>query len=173
MKIVENMIANRIPIIDGHVHFFDSKKIAEKIMTAFNEKFEIPDGNYGAGTVEDLIATLDKANVDFAVIANFSVAKYLDTVNNFTLKTAKSNPRLIPLVSVHPDLKKPMAAMMDSYKRRGAKGLKLHPMAQEFEPRLRSRILPDGMIQTPNLEDMYPFLSPEELAENMLASEPK
>jgi acetolactate synthase-1/2/3 large subunit len=39
--------------------------------------------------------------------------------------------------------------------------------AQEFEPRLRSKILPDGKIMTPNLEDMYPFLSPEELAENM------
>jgi acetolactate synthase-1/2/3 large subunit len=44
-------------------------------------------------------------------------------------------------------------------------------VAQEFEPRLRSRILPDGTIQTPNLEDMYPFLSPEELAENMLVRE--
>jgi acetolactate synthase-1/2/3 large subunit len=40
--------------------------------------------------------------------------------------------------------------------------------AQEFEPRLRSRILPDGKILTPNLEDMYPFLSEQELAENML-----
>ena len=40
--------------------------------------------------------------------------------------------------------------------------------AQEFEPRLRSRIQPDGKILTPNLEDMYPFLSPEELASNML-----
>jgi acetolactate synthase I/II/III large subunit len=39
--------------------------------------------------------------------------------------------------------------------------------AQEFEPRLRSRILPDGKILTPNLEDMYPFLSEEELGENM------
>jgi acetolactate synthase-1/2/3 large subunit len=44
-------------------------------------------------------------------------------------------------------------------------------VAQEFEPRLRSRILPDGTIQTPNLEDMYPFLSAEELAENMLVSD--
>jgi acetolactate synthase-1/2/3 large subunit len=39
--------------------------------------------------------------------------------------------------------------------------------SQEFEPRLRSRIQPDGKIVTPNLEDMYPFLSPEELASNM------
>jgi acetolactate synthase-1/2/3 large subunit len=44
-------------------------------------------------------------------------------------------------------------------------------VAQEFEPRLRSRILPDGKIQTPNLEDMYPFLTPEELADNMLVKD--
>jgi acetolactate synthase I/II/III large subunit len=44
-------------------------------------------------------------------------------------------------------------------------------VAHEFEPRLRSRILPDGKIQTPNLEDMYPFLSPEELAANMLVKD--
>jgi acetolactate synthase I/II/III large subunit len=45
--------------------------------------------------------------------------------------------------------------------------------AQEFEPRLRSRIQPDGKILTPNLEDMYPFLSPDELASNMLVEDPK
>ncbi len=44
-------------------------------------------------------------------------------------------------------------------------------VAQEFEPRLRSRILPDGKIQTPNLEDMYPFLTSEELAANMLVKD--
>ena len=44
---------------------------------------------------------------------------------------------------------------------------------QEFEPRLRSRIQPDGKILTPNLEDMYPFLSPEELASNMLVQDGK
>ena len=44
---------------------------------------------------------------------------------------------------------------------------------QGFEPRLRSRILPDGKILTPNLEDMYPFLSPEELSSNMLIKDGK
>ncbi len=43
--------------------------------------------------------------------------------------------------------------------------------SQEFEPRLRSRILADGKILTPNLEDMYPFLSAEELAANMRGEE--
>ena len=42
---------------------------------------------------------------------------------------------------------------------------------QGFEPRLRSRIMPDGRILTPNLEDMYPFLTPEELKSNMLVEE--
>lgn len=43
--------------------------------------------------------------------------------------------------------------------------------AQEFEPRLRSRALPDGTIVTPELDDMYPFLPPEELAANRIAED--
>ncbi|HEY0760283.1 MAG TPA: thiamine pyrophosphate-binding protein [Acidisarcina sp.] len=41
---------------------------------------------------------------------------------------------------------------------------------QEFEPRIRSRQLPDGKIVSPNLEDMYPFLSEEELNSNMVSA---
>ncbi len=44
---------------------------------------------------------------------------------------------------------------------------------QGFEPRLRSRVLPDGKILTPNLEDMYPFLPEEELISNMPANRKK
>jgi len=40
--------------------------------------------------------------------------------------------------------------------------------AQEFEPRLKSRQLPDGTIVSPSLEDMYPFLEPEEVESNLL-----
>ncbi|HEY3855326.1 MAG TPA: thiamine pyrophosphate-binding protein [Verrucomicrobiae bacterium] len=39
---------------------------------------------------------------------------------------------------------------------------------QGFEPRLSSRQLPDGKIVTASFEDMAPFLSREELAENMI-----
>ena len=39
---------------------------------------------------------------------------------------------------------------------------------QGFEPKLRSRQLEDGRIVSPNLEDMYPFLSPQELRSNLL-----
>lgn len=40
---------------------------------------------------------------------------------------------------------------------------------QEFEPRLKSRMV-EGVIQTPSLEDMYPHLDSEELAEIMRAA---
>lgn len=42
---------------------------------------------------------------------------------------------------------------------------------QPFAPKLSSRQLPDGTIVSPSLEDMAPFLSREELMENMLSEE--
>jgi acetolactate synthase-1/2/3 large subunit len=39
---------------------------------------------------------------------------------------------------------------------------------QQFEPKLSSRQLPDGKMVSSPLEDMYPFLSREELRANML-----
>ncbi len=38
---------------------------------------------------------------------------------------------------------------------------------QEFEPRLKPRQMPDGTIVSPALEDMFPFLEPEELQSNL------
>ncbi len=42
---------------------------------------------------------------------------------------------------------------------------------QGFEPRVRSRAMPDGTIVSPALEDMYPFLDRDELARNMPSRE--
>jgi acetolactate synthase-1/2/3 large subunit len=39
--------------------------------------------------------------------------------------------------------------------------------AQGFEPRIKSRALADGTIVSPALEDMFPFLDPDELARHM------
>lgn len=39
---------------------------------------------------------------------------------------------------------------------------------QEFVPKLASRVLPDGTMESPSLEDMAPFLSPGELKKNIL-----
>jgi acetolactate synthase-1/2/3 large subunit len=39
---------------------------------------------------------------------------------------------------------------------------------QPFEPRITSKQLADGRIVSSNLEEMYPFLNEQELAENMI-----
>ncbi len=45
--------------------------------------------------------------------------------------------------------------------------VKLDPN-QVFEPKLSSKQLPDGKMVSAPLHDMFPFLSPEELASNMI-----
>ena len=42
---------------------------------------------------------------------------------------------------------------------------------QGFEPRVRSRQLPDGTITSPALDDMYPFLSEEEAQSNRVRAD--
>lgn len=44
-------------------------------------------------------------------------------------------------------------------------------LKQQFSPKLSSRRLEDGRMVTSPLEDMFPFLSREELAENMMVEE--
>lgn len=39
---------------------------------------------------------------------------------------------------------------------------------QNFEPKLSSKVLPDGKIISPSIEDMYPFLDREEYEKNIL-----
>jgi len=41
---------------------------------------------------------------------------------------------------------------------------------QEMKPRLTSKQLDDGSIVSASLEDMYPFLSKEELMSNMIGT---
>ncbi len=38
---------------------------------------------------------------------------------------------------------------------------------QDFQPKLQSKILPDGKFLTPSLQDMYPFLSEDEMKANI------
>lgn len=42
--------------------------------------------------------------------------------------------------------------------------------AQNFEPKLSSKVLPDGTIVSPNIDDMYPFLPKEEYEHIKLSS---
>jgi acetolactate synthase-1/2/3 large subunit len=41
---------------------------------------------------------------------------------------------------------------------------------QGFEPRIKSRVMPDGTIVSPALDDMFPFLEPSELPGDLPAA---
>jgi len=98
------------------------------------------------------IGESSKSGVTFPSMARIAAAY---GIPSFTID------KIADLVFVEQELATPGPTLFD---------VQLDP-AQEFEPRLRSRALPDGSIVTPELDDMYPFLSPEELAANRIAED--
>lgn len=73
--------------------------------------------------------------IDYTVMANFAPVKILHANNKWTLEEARKHPNLIPLVSFHPDMDVSFTSLLEEYISDGAKGIKLHPMAQGFDPR--------------------------------------
>lgn len=121
-------------IIDGHVHTFASEAIALKIIEAFNKVYAIEFENPGNGSIGDVLTNMEKGNVDYTVMTNFAPPKILHTNNLWTLDVAKEHPCLIPLVSFHPEMEGNMSELLEEYIGAGAKGIKIHPMAQAFSP---------------------------------------
>ncbi len=127
------MIGN-FTVVDGHVHTFSSDEVSRKILTSFNKMYNIEFANPGTGTIEDVLQNMDKIGVDFTIMANFAPAKIIHKNNCWSLETGKKYEALVPLVSFHPDMEEPMDILMEKYISDGAKGIKLHPMAQGFDP---------------------------------------
>ncbi|MGL4370741.1 MAG: amidohydrolase family protein [Spirochaetota bacterium] len=128
-------------VVDEHVHLFQSDALASRILSVFNSKYSIKFENTGGGTDTDLIAHMDMHGIDYSIVANFSSAKHVDANNRWTLELGRISPRLIPLISFHPDMPAFTTDILDDYISLGAKGIKLHPMAQEFDP-MDKRIYP-------------------------------
>lgn len=125
-----------IEIIDSHVHTFANEDVAGKIMSSFNRIYDIQFANPGDGTIKSVYENMDKGGIDKTVMANFAPPKIIDQNNIWTLETAEaSNGRLVPLVSFHPEMAGSFSENLDKYISMGAKGIKLHPMAQGFDVR--------------------------------------
>ena len=127
------MIENFV-IVDEHVHTFTTDDVAKKVIQAFNNMYDIEFDNPGTGSINDVLANMKKNGIDYTVMANFAPHKMLHQNNLWSLKAAEENEGLISLVSFHPDLEGDMCRLLDEYVDKGARGIKLHPMAQVFEP---------------------------------------
>lgn len=125
---------NQFKIVDGHVHTFPSDEVAGKIIDAFNKIYDIEFSNPGTGSFNDVLQNMEKNGIDYTVMANFATPKIVHRNNLWTLETAKEHNNLIPLVSFHPQMEGSLTGSLEHYIKEGAKGIKLHPMAQGFEP---------------------------------------
>lgn len=127
---------NGFKVVDSHVHTFASKHIANKIITSFNNVYDIEFKNPGNGTIENVLENMGLGGIDHTIMVNFAPAKIINDNNLWTLEAAKaSEGKLIPLVSFHPEMEGSIAKHFKKYIGLGAKGIKLHPMAQGFDVR--------------------------------------
>ncbi len=121
-----------IEIVDGHVHTFSSAEVSRKILKAFNKAYDIKFRNSGTGEIADLLGKMAKSRIDYTIMANFAPPKILHKNNLWTIGVSKKNRNLIPLVSFNPAMEGSMPDLLLEYVEKGARGIKLHPMAQDL-----------------------------------------
>lgn len=118
-------------IIDGHAHTYHDA-VARRVISSFTDFHRMhPTAALGAGTVDDLLASMGRSGASYTVTANFAPQKSVDRTNRWSLEMAAAHRELIPLVCVYPDT--PMALVRE-YFSMGARGIKLHTGIQGFEP---------------------------------------
>ncbi|MFP4379836.1 MAG: amidohydrolase family protein [Candidatus Sumerlaeia bacterium] len=118
-----------MPILDFHTHAFPDS-LAERAMQALAE--DVEDGVVETdGTLGGLIALMDRHGVDMAVLANIATKPaQCQKIIQWSLQV--KSDRIIPFGSIHPD-SEDIAGDMQAIVDAGLKGVKLHPLYQQFE----------------------------------------
>ena len=116
-------------LIDFHAHAFPDD-IAERAVRQLSEKASIP--YFHDGTIAGLLRSMDDAGIDSAVILNVAT-KPAQTENIIKWCLKIRDDRIIPFASVHPGTRG-TEDVVKRIKGEGIKGIKLHPMYQDFEP---------------------------------------
>jgi predicted TIM-barrel fold metal-dependent hydrolase len=127
-------ILGRMAIIDMHVHAFPDS-LAPRAMAALQDPIDWK--GVGDGTIADLLRSMDAAGVDASVVCNIAT-KPSQVEPIFNWCRAVASDRIIPFPSIHPENPDP-GGWVRRFKDAGLRGVKLHPMYQEFtfdEPRM-------------------------------------
>ncbi|MCH5154665.1 MAG: amidohydrolase family protein [Clostridiales bacterium] len=119
-------------VIDFHTHVFPDK-IAEKTIKYLAEKCNGP--AYTDGTVDGLLAQMEKADCDIAVaLPVVTKPSQFDSINNFAAelneKFRMTNSGVIAFGGIHP-LCEDIGGKMKYLKQRGFIGVKIHPDFQD------------------------------------------
>ncbi len=117
------------PIVDFHTHAFPDALAPRAIQGLAATAAYCGYTPHTDGTVTGLLAAMDRAGIECAVICNIATnPRQMAKVNDFAMETARAYPRLIPLGSLHPAASlAELAHEMDRLVAAGVPGIKLHP----------------------------------------------
>lgn len=114
---------------DIHSHAFHPK-IAHKAVAQLETHYGVTPA--GTGKADDLIARLDRAGLDKAVVLTAATSPdQVIPANNWAIDLKKKEPRFIPFGTLHPGYHG-IEAELDRLEKNGIKGLKFHPDFQGF-----------------------------------------
>jgi predicted TIM-barrel fold metal-dependent hydrolase len=115
--------------IDFHAHAFPDD-LADHAITTLHGGIAPEYHAVLDGTVGSLLASMDRAGIDAAVICSIATApKQVEPILRWSVSIASA--RIIPFGSVHPDCAD-MPAAVGRIADAGLKGIKLHPLYQGF-----------------------------------------
>ncbi len=119
-----------VNVIDFHTHIFPDRIARQAV-----EALAAESGSYrprADGTLKGLLASMDRAGIGLSVVANIATRPaQAESILGFCRRIA--GPRIAPLVSFHPDSRPDEAGtLLDRASAAGIRGVKLHPMYQDF-----------------------------------------
>ena len=117
-------------IIDCHTHAFPDFLAARALdsLKAMSTN-QRPKLN---GTISDLLRSMDEAGIHASVVASIATSEK-QTSNILRWSCEIQSERIIPFVSIHP-LSNEVQHQIRRIKEAGIKGIKLHPLYQDFMP---------------------------------------
>jgi uncharacterized protein len=116
-------------IIDFHAHVFPDK-VAPQVLKDLKTRGGL--STFSDGTVAGLVSYMEGTDLDHVVAMGVAIRPDLvEKTNNWLMGI--NDRRIIPFGSVHPDYPEP-ASEIDRLRQNGIKGLKLHPLFQQFRP---------------------------------------
>ena len=118
-------------VIDMHTHIFPDK-VARKATIATAEYFDLPEPPNHYGSVDELCAVLESAEIEYAMVFSAATTEHqVEHINRYILSEAERHPQFIPCGTLHAGYEG-YKAELAWMRQHGIFGVKLHPEFQHF-----------------------------------------
>lgn len=124
------------PVIDFHVHVYP-EALAPRVIAAFRQ---FPINIFSDGTLNGCLNHMQQIGVDKSVLLPVPTKpSQVETINDF-VRPLLNSEHFIPFAGVHPEHTDPVGVIRQAAED-GFKGIKLHPITQDFRPQ-EARMFP-------------------------------